>query len=179
MGNKPGRGLTQAGSIDGAQYCFTNCKADKDTARSTDRFVDNFRFNRDYRVDLILWREIFDGVTDAFYVKPGAKYEITEGLGVWASVIYSRAIYGESTPSSQLVTTKDKNGNEIKTIQGDENLGVEIDGGVRYDSGDGFIAGVAYGVLFPLGGLKNNTFSSTPIDAQTAQTVRGWFVIKY
>lgn len=163
MGNLPGRGATGPGSIDGAQYCVTA------TCAARDNTINNFRFNRDYRVDLILWREIFDGVTDAFYLKPGVKYEITEGLGVWANVIYSRAIYGQSTPSSHLVDG---------VLKGDENLGVEIDGGVRYDSGDGFMAGIAYGVLFPLGGLKNN-IPATPLDAQTAQTVRGWFVVKY
>ncbi|MBI5547236.1 MAG: TIGR04551 family protein [Deltaproteobacteria bacterium] len=165
MGNRPGRGATGPGSIDGAQYCLAT------TCSRRDGDVRNFRFNRDYRVDLILWRELFDGVTDAVYVKPGAKYEITDGLGIWANVIYSRAIYGESTPSSSLDTA----GN----LTGDANLGIEIDGGVRYDSGDGFMAGIAYGVLFPLAGLNSNPATAAAIDAETAHTVRGWFVIKY
>jgi len=165
MGNRTGRGQTKPGSIDGQQYCLAaSC-----TTRDSD--ITNFRFNRDYRVDLILWREIYDGITDAIYIRPGAKYEITEGLSVWANIIYSRAVYGQSTPSSHLDTTSGQ-------LVGDENLGVEIDGGVRYDSGDGFIAGVSYGVLFPLAGMNNND-PNNPIGASTAQTVRGWFVIKY
>jgi uncharacterized protein (TIGR04551 family) len=165
MGNLPGRGPTQPGSIDGAQFCVTS------SCKNVDTDMNNFRFNQDYRVDMILWREIFNGITDAFYIKPTVKYEITEGLGVWASLIYSRAIYGESTPSSHLDATTGQ-------LVGDPNLGVEIDGGVRYDSGDGFTAGISYGVLFPLAGMANNIANPT-IDASTAQTVRGWFVIKY
>ncbi|MBI5544170.1 MAG: TIGR04551 family protein, partial [Deltaproteobacteria bacterium] len=151
------------GSIEGPQYCLAaDCSAKDDS-------ISNFRFNRDYRVDLILWRELFDGVTDAFYVKPGAKYEITEGLGLWANLVYSRAIFGESTPSSHL---------DGGALTGDPNLGVEFDAGVKYESGDGFIAGINYGVLFPLAGLRNNIVDPS-LDAETAHTVRGFFVIKY
>ncbi len=167
MGNKPGRGTTKPGSIDGQQYCLTDdCTRDND--------INNFRFNRDYRVDMILWREIFDGVTDAFYAKLGAKYEIIDGLGVWANVIYSRAIFGESTPSSH----REKPNDPTSPLTGDENLGVEIDAGIRYDSRDGFMAGISYGVLFPLDGLSNQIVNPAK-GASTAQAVRGWFVIKY
>jgi uncharacterized protein (TIGR04551 family) len=169
LGNSPGNSAspaagTQPGQIDGPQFCLDA------TCRTLDNRITNFRFNRDYRVDLILWREIFNGVTDAIYIKPGAKYDLTEGFSVWANLIYSRAVFGESTPSSHL----DGSGNLV----GDANLGVEIDGGIRYDSGDGFQAAVAYGVLFPLAGLRNN-LPNPAVDAQTAQTVRAWFVIRY
>jgi len=40
------------------------------------------------------------------------------------------------------------------------------------------MAGLAYGVLFPLPGLENNSTTAL-VEAQTAQTVRGWFVIKF
>lgn len=170
MGNLPGRGVTKAGSIDGQQWCLSaaECPGGK-----IDNSVTNFRFNRDYRVDLILWREIFDGITDAVYIRPGVKYEITEGLGLWANIIYSRAVFGASTPSSH-TDPSDTSGK----ITGDANLGLEIDGGLRYDSGDGFLAGVSYGVLFPFAGLNNNLPNLTS-SSSTAQTVRGWFVIKY
>ncbi|HCF58112.1 MAG TPA: TIGR04551 family protein, partial [Myxococcales bacterium] len=90
MGNQQGRDVVpQAGLIDAPQWCLTDaCTLGRDSR------ITNFRFNRAYRVDLILWREIFEGVTDAIYVKPGIKYELTEGLDLWGNVIYSRAIYG-------------------------------------------------------------------------------------
>lgn len=175
MGGNPGRwgsgspaGGTTPGRIDGPQYCLTlegGCPA-------IDTRITNFRFNRDYRVDLILWRELFNGVTDAFYVKPSAKYDLTEGFSAWASAIYSRAIYSASTPSSHFVS------GTSGAVTGDPNLGIEVDAGLRYDSGDGFSANVAYGALFPLPGLTNN-IENPAIAAQVAQTVRAWFVIRY
>jgi uncharacterized protein (TIGR04551 family) len=162
MGNLPGRnGATVPGSIDGPQYCLTT------GCRMLDRDIRNFRFNRAYQVDLILWKEIFNGVTDAIYIKPGIKYEISPGFGLWADLVYSRAIYGESTPSSFL-------DNEV--LKGDPNLGVELDGGLRFDSGDGFTAGISYGVLFPLAGLDNNIDIAS---AKTAHTVQGLLGIQF
>ncbi len=176
MGGNPGNvpsgnadNGTIAGQIDGPQYCIS---ADCAARGATDTRITNFRFNRDYRVDLILWRELFNGVTDAFYVKPGAKYDLTEGFSVWANLIYSRAIYGSSTPSSHYVS------GTSGAVTGDPNLGVEVDAGVRYDSGDGFSAHLAYGVLLPLAGLNNN-INNEFFAAQVAQTVRAWFIVKY
>jgi uncharacterized protein (TIGR04551 family) len=156
MGNLPGRtGTVQAGMIEGPQFCTDPSCAVRDTN------INNFRFSRDYRIDLILWREIFNGITDAIYVKPGIKYDLTEGFTLWSNLVYSRAVFKESTPSAGQSA----------------NLGIEIDAGARF-SGDGFTAAVAYGVLFPMAGLNNNTSIPT-LSASTAQTVRGWFVIKY
>ena len=62
--------------------------------------IRNFRFNPAYRVDLILWREILQGVTDAFYLKPTARYEFIDGLAATASIVYSQAMYAASTPST-------------------------------------------------------------------------------
>lgn len=163
MGNSPGRGgNSQEGIIDGPQFCVT------DGCATFDDNVNNFRFNRAYQVDLILWRELLQGVTDAIYIKPGIKYEIIQGLDVWANFIYSRAIYGESTPSS----TIGSNGK----LGGNADLGIEIDIGAQYVSGDGFVAGIGYGVLFPLAGLDNRLDDK---DAGTAHLVRGWFGIIY
>lgn len=163
MGNNPGRaGKTQAGAIDGPQFCLD------DSCDVRDDDVNNFRFNKAYQVDLILWRELLQGVTDAIYVKPGIKYEIIKGLDVWANFIYSRAIYGESTPSSMV--------EDDGKLGGKKDLGIEIDIGAQYVSGDGFVAGIGYGVLFPLAGLDNRIDDN---DASTAHLVRGWFGIIY
>lgn len=163
MGNSPGRsGNVEAGIIDGPQFCLS------DQCAIFDDKVNNFRFNRAYQVDLILWRELLQGVTDAIYIKPGVRYEVLSGLDLWANLIYSRAIYGSSTPSSIV----DGSGN----LSGRADLGIEIDIGAQYVSGDGFVAGVGYGVLFPLAGLNNRI---EDLDAGTAHMVRGWFGIVY
>ena len=76
--------------------------------------------------------------------------------------------FGSSTPSSII----DSSGE----LSGHADLGIEIDIGAQYVSGDGFVAGVGYGVLFPLSGLNNRL---EDLDAGTAHMVRGWFGIIY
>ncbi|MBL9039258.1 MAG: TIGR04551 family protein, partial [Archangium sp.] len=111
---------------------------------------------------MILYREILGGITDSIYVKPRASYRITTGFTAFASVIYSRAIYAESTPSAD------------GTITADNNLGLEINGGARYETEDGFYAQLQYGVLFPLGGFSSfDTTTTAPKSADTAQALRG------
>jgi len=159
FGNLPGRAtadrpFTEKGDWDGPQY---NCSA----ATCSDKTIDNFRFNSDYRVDLILFREILGTVTDALYVKPSVRYLITEGLDVNFAVVYSQVNAKNTTPT------------------GNRPLGVELDAGINYVSDDGFISSVAYGVLFPLSGLDQVNASGSTVSAQSAQTVRGFFGIVY
>lgn len=161
MGNKPGRrgsgadGETVNGDIDGPQY---SCQA---TGACADDSINNFRFNRDYRIDMILWREIYGSVTDSIYVKPGVSYQIGDGIHLFGDVIYSRAVYAESTPSGKVA-----------------DLGVEVDVGARYETEDGFFAQLRWGVLFPLGGLKNVN-QRTDQDLETAQAIRGLVGIRF
>lgn len=163
FGNFPGRGTPDSpfpstGSWDGPQF---NCSQPS----CSDSNVRNFRFNRDYRVDLILFREILGGVTDATYVKPTVNYDITEGLGANLAIIYSQANSSGTTPT------------------GNKPLGIEIDAAINYLSDDGFVASIAYGVLFPLSGLDQITDPTNPtrnvINAETAQTIRGFFGVVF
>ena len=100
FGNRPGRGCTTSAS--GVTTCPVPQAGNFDWEQFApgDRVQDirNFRFNPAYRVDLILWRDILQGVTDAFYLKPTARYEFIEGLAATASIIYSQAMYASSTP---------------------------------------------------------------------------------
>ena len=159
LGNYPGRKNTRpgvgtsAGDIDGPQYA---CNA----GVCIDPSVRNFRFSRDYRVDMILWREILGGITDAFYVKPNARYRVADGLDLFAGIIYSRTIYQASAPSGL-----------------DNNLGVEFNLGARYETEDGFFAQVQWGLLVPLAGMRDpNNITNAP---DVAQAVRGMIGIKF
>ena len=161
MGNKPRRRVsgsdnnTQSGDIDGPQYA---CQS---TGGCSDSTVRNFRFNRDYRIDMILWREIVGGGTDAVYLKPKHTYVAADGFELYGAIIGSRAVYAESTPSST-----------------DPNLGIELDAGARYITEDGFMAGVAWGILFPMGGLAN-TQVADPQPLENPQAVRALMGIKF
>ncbi len=147
---------TAAGDIDGPKW----------NASTGDLAINNFRFNRDYRLDLILFRQIVTQVTGAWYLRPSLSYKLGgrksgggEDIGLEGVVqlVYAQATNASSTPGGQAP------------------LGVEADAFLRYTAGDGFFASLAYGALFPLGGLDNrggNTFQVEPRSASLAQTLR-------
>jgi uncharacterized protein (TIGR04551 family) len=152
-------GSTAPGDIDGPRFCIVL------SDRCGDSDIKNFRFNRDYHVDMILWRQLLGGVTNAIYVKPSIKYDVTEGFNLFASIIYSRAVFPEGTPSAT-----------------NTGLGVEINAGVRYETDDGFFAQFMYGVLFPLAGLQQfsppNSLNPPP-GLDTAQALRAMLGIRF
>jgi uncharacterized protein (TIGR04551 family) len=133
-------GATPYGSVEGAQW-----------RPGVDNSIRNFQFNPAYRIDLILWRNILGAVTDAWYVKPTLRWDILPGLQLDEAVVYSRAIYAQSTPSA---TTDPNNASVYRS--GDPNLGLELDSTLRYGSGDGFAGWISYGILQPFGGLSYN-----------------------
>lgn len=145
----------QRGDWEGAQFnCFR--------VPCSDNKITNFVFNSDYRMDLILFREIIGAVTDATYIRPSVRYDVLDGLDLNLAVIYSQVNASGTTPT------------------GDRPLGIEIDAAVNYISADGFIASLAYGVLFPLSGLDQlAAVSDGRISASTAQAIRGFFGIVY
>lgn len=147
----------QPGDIDGPQYCVNTEKCNIDSS------IKNFRFNKDYRIDLILWRELLGGITDAFYFKPSINYEVADGFNLFGAIIYSRSIFAESTPSMT-----------------SNSLGLELNVGARYETEDGFFAQLAYGILFPLAGLQNLNTGALPTPGlDNAQALRGMLGIKF
>lgn len=166
-------GAPQYGDIDGPKFfCYPgNVTPPTGQSQCPTATIQNFRFNRDYRVDEILFREVLGGITGAMYAKPTVSYELAEGLKLFGAAIYSRALFLESTPSAHIDATTGK-------VAGDQNLGLELNVGARYETEDGFIAGVTWAVLFPLGGLADNSNAAAP-NLDTAQSVRGWLGIKF
>lgn len=171
MGNDPrrrtgdsgGGNNTLPGDIDGPQYACSDVSCSDNSG--LDNSIRNFRFNKDYRIDLILWREILGQVTDAIYVRPTIKYRVAEGFDLFGALIYSRAIYGESTPSN--------NGTSFNA-----DLGIELNAGARYESEDGFFAELQWGILFPLGGLEDKRTASQQ-EVESAQALRGLLGITF
>jgi uncharacterized protein (TIGR04551 family) len=133
---------------------------------ANDTTISHFEFNRNYRVDLILWKELYGAVTNALYVKPRVRYNITERFFFSAAAIGSFAHKSVATPGNEAL------------------YGIELDGEIGYrNEKEGFFAGLYYGVLFPLAALDH------PLDlfpneasgggASTAQTFQGRFVLKF
>jgi uncharacterized protein (TIGR04551 family) len=116
--------------------------------------VDNFRFHPDYRVDLILWREIVGTVTDGIYVRPHARWRLSRwDTGTLTASLAAIASFTMEAPSAP--------GQERP-------LGLELDPAVTYQS-DGFVAAFQYAALFPFDGLSNPELG---LDAKPAQRVR-------
>jgi uncharacterized protein (TIGR04551 family) len=139
---KPNEPFPMPGAFDGAQ-----------ANPPRDRTVDNFRFNPDYRIDQILFREIIGTITDAIYVRPHAAATLfTVGTGkaeAIAAAIASWAVEASSTPS------------------GERALGIELDPELRFATRDGFVIALAYGLLLP-----GAAFDNTNLEAKPAQAVR-------
>ncbi len=149
------------------------------------RTFSTFRFHPDYRVDLILFRNILTRVQGAYYFRPGVGYDFVrdpdgQKIGGDAALIWSRASEFMQTPGNA------------------RDLGIELNFKLHYQAKDGvlnddpdrmggFYTSLEYGVLFPLDGLGYlpqevvnyaNDYQSgddEPIDTETAQTVR-WYL---
>ena len=119
--------------------------------RTSDRTFSTFRFHPDYRVDMILFRNILNRVQGAYYFKPSVDYDFSrksngQTFGGGAGVIWSRASEFVQTPGHK------------------RDLGIEINLNLYFQSKDGslnddpdkmggFYTMLQYGVLFPMGGL--------------------------
>lgn len=162
FGNFPGRPApNQPDGIYPAQGAWEGPQFNCGTGDCRDDTVNNFSFNRDYRIDLILFREILGAITDVTYVRPSLRYDILDGLDANLAVIYSQVHRLGTTPTRR------------------RPLGIEIDAIINYISADGFVASLGYGVLFPLSGLNGLRIDGTEVDARTAQAVRGYFGVVF
>ena len=148
--------------------------------KTYDRTFSMARFHPDYRVDLILFRNILSRVQGAYYFRPSVDYDFTRSLngqkfGGGAAVIWSRASEFVQAPGHK------------------RDLGIELDLSLYYQSKDGslnddpekmggFYTMLQYGVLFPLGGLgylpgevnRANQIGLAP-DTGAAQILR-WYM---
>jgi len=142
-----------------------------------DTKLTQFMFNRDYKIDLILWRHLIGAVTNAGYVKPFIQYDITKSIGFKISNITSFALKEVATPGNSTM------------------YGTEFDGDLGYTNG-GLFVGVSYGLLFPLGAMNHppddddtgQKFGYTNPDtldpsnakeASTAHTIQSRFVLAF
>lgn len=96
----------------------------------------SFLFDYDYDIDLILFREMIGAVTNAFYVRPGVTYEVSDDIDATINGVVSGALRPLGTPGNSRM------------------YGVELDGTIGYRSG-GFFLGFAGGVLFPFSALDH------------------------
>lgn len=136
--------LSEAGDLDGPQF-----------VPGSDHEVDNFCFHADYRVDRILFREIIGTVTDAFYLRPHARWDLAQ--------------FGAGTLTASLVAITSWALESSSTPGGDSPLGLEIDPTLYWESTSGFSIAIEYAALFPFSGMDN---PQAGLSAQVAQLLR-------
>jgi len=126
----------------------------------------SFKFDRDYQVDLLLFREVIGGVTNAVYIKPWIAYDLFEGpedtLGFRLDLEYAQALEPLATPGNSSF------------------LGFEADARAYfYDKAAGFKLDLEMGFLFPGGAFNyrpvdntNNRDASFAFTLQTRLTMQ-------
>lgn len=150
--------------------------------RAATQAFTTFRFHPDYRIDMILWRQIFRQVSGAYYFRPSVSYAFINSPG--GDRLYARAAAIWSRASEPVQTR----GNAA-------DLGIELNAEVTYQSnfrdtslgdrpGAGFFASAQYGVLFPMSGLgprdderAGSSYGGFSFDV--AQTIRGVIGVLY
>jgi len=95
-----------------------------------------FMFDRDYQVDMILWRHLYGAVTNAVYAKPFLSYDLTKSIMFKVANITSFALKPIATPGNS------------------EMYGTEFNGDLGYN-GHRLFAGFSYGVLFPFAAMAH------------------------
>ena len=127
-----------------------------------DSTINAFRFDFDYEVDLILFRELIGAVTNAIYVKPTLAYDLTRSITFRAQSVVSFAHKPVATPGNGKM------------------YGVEFDGDLGYEN-EGFFAGIAYGVLFPLSAMNHFDPADPNVitDASTAHTIQTRLMLQF
>ncbi len=144
--------------------------------------LSTFSFHPDYRIDMILWRQIFRQLSGAYYFRPGVSYAFINTPG--GDRLYGRvgAIWSRA---SQFVQTR---GNSA-------DLGIELNAELTYQSnfrdttlgdraGAGFYGSAQFGVLFPMAGLgpredERATPAYSSFSFNTAMTVRGILGVRF
>ena len=110
-------------------------EADASGNLGSNRKVTNFKFDRNYYTDLLLFREVIGAVTNTVYVKPGVQYDLfdsrEDALGFRFDILTAFALEPEATPGN------------------DGFYGVEFDTQLFYEESNRFRADLSWGTLVP------------------------------
>jgi uncharacterized protein (TIGR04551 family) len=124
------------------------------------RNITSFAFHRDYRVDLILFRQVLGGVTNAAYMKPWVGFELmrTEetALGVRLDAMYAAAMRPSGTPGDGA------------------HWGLEFDGSLALEMAGGFEAQLTAGVFVPLDAFQDALTGALPGPAYALRGIMAW-----
>jgi uncharacterized protein (TIGR04551 family) len=124
--------------------------------------ISNFRFNRAFNVDLLMFREILGTVSNATYFKPWAAFYFFDNFSARVDVEYAMAM------------------NRRSTLGNKYSYGLELDGALRYhDTREPIFFQLQYGVMFPLAAFNRINPSGTKEDARALQSVQAQLGIRF
>jgi len=111
----------------------------KDVPWGSDNVLSAYSFNRNYIVDLLLYREVVGSVTNSTYFRPHFAFDIipTEENAFGGAIAAMYALTMEPDAYS---------GNS-------RNLGLEFDFSMFYEEANRFLTSVAFGMMFPFAAL--------------------------
>lgn len=125
------------GAASGDEAEFFGVLDQKNFAEGTqvNKNITNFKFDRSFQVDHILFREVIGTVTNAFYFKPWVQWDFFESkqvdLGGRLDLQYARALKAAATPGN------------------DPNLGLELDFTLFYEELGVFRVDMVTAFFFP------------------------------
>lgn len=149
-------GFASGDDADGFGVLDKHTLAEADGSPNTK--ITGFKFDRDYQIDLILFREVIGAVTNAIYVKPWVAYDLVEGpedFGFRLDLLYAQALEPRATPGD------------------DGFLGFEADIRTYFYDPSGFRFDLEMGLLFPGGAFNYRPVDNTnDRDAEFAFTLQ-------
>jgi uncharacterized protein (TIGR04551 family) len=133
--------------------------------------ITNFKFDRNYHVDQILFREVIGTVTNAWYVKPYLQYDLFNApdaaIGGQVGALYAQALEEDAYPGK------------------DPNLGIELDTKIFFSSENKFYGDVSFGILFPgeaftlRNGYLGDKYTGSDKSPEIAWTLQSHLVMKF
>ncbi len=157
-------GFATGDSAEGFGVLDRNTLSQQDGSPNTK--VTAFKFDRDYHLDLLLFREVIGTVTNAVYLKAWGAYDLFDSpedtLGIRVDLEYAQALEAAATP-----------GNEAF-------LGFEADVRAYFYNKSGFLFDLEAGILVPGGAFNYRPAdSANNRNAEFAFTLQARLGIKY
>ncbi len=159
-----------AASGDGAEFLGVNDQKNFADGNEPNKEITNFKFDRNYHVDMIMFREVIGTITNAWYAKPYVRYDLFDSpdgaIGGRLDVIVAGAMEKDAYPGDEMF------------------LGTEIDAKIFIEDTNKFYADLAFGLFIPgaafnleEGFLKATKDQAT--EASLAWTLQTHIVLKY
>ena len=123
-----------------------------------DNSVDNFRFNKNYNINSLIWNDILGKFTAGYYTSLKLDYFFSQKIKSSVGFTFSGAFKAENTIG-----------------WGGTTLAIEPFIGTEYKSKTGFLAGIKYQIAFPYDGLKKRDATTDEIiDASTVHMLHSY-----